>query len=308
MGSQANRRIPRASRIGAAALAAAALSLGGAPAGATLLVYEPFDYPAGTVLENVPATGLNLTGDYTAPGIIAGFELRTGAPGLDYGALQGAPGAAGQRLTQATGTTAGTAVVSVDQDVAIAAGDAIFWSALFTFDDSSNGNHLARITFVDDATGDTVSFGEAGVGIRALRIEAATAATGGLVADGADLAFTSGQTLLLVGRYLNAPEADGDRLDLLVYDTADADLLPGTFDAADPNAEHAFALTGLDVDLAAIGSLVFTIRGSNNNFIDELRVGTTYASVIPEPGTAALLGVGLLAVAARGRRAARAPR
>lgn len=286
-------------------LALAALVVGvGSPAAASLLVYEPFDYPAGTVLEDVAATGLNLDGDYTAPSITPGFELRAGTPGLDYGSLLAAPPAAGQRLTQVTGTTAGDAVVSVDADVVIAPGDAIYWSALFTLDDSSNGNRFATITLRDDDTGDFISFGEPSVGVSGLRVAASTAALGQLVADGADGAFSNGQTLWLVGRYVNAAAAGADRLDLLVYDTADADAPAAVFDPADPAAEHTFALEGLTIDLAKISSLVFTIRGDDNNFIDELRIGSSYAAVVvPEPGAAALLGLGALALA-RGARAA----
>jgi hypothetical protein len=298
-------RLLRARGSAAAGLAAAgALAFPGGPAGATLLVHEPFDYAAGTILEDVAATGLNLAGNYTAPMIITGFELGAGAPGLDYGSLLGAPPASGQRLTQQSGTTAGVAVVSLDQDVVVSPGDAIYWSALVTLSDAENGNHLAYITFRDDDNGDTIFFGEAAVGVRGLRIAAATEATDQVVANGVDAGFSDGQTLLLVGRYLNASAAGADRLDLLVYDTAEADTLPLVFDPDDPAAEHAFLLDELDVDLAKISSLLFTIRGDDNNFIDELRIGSSYAAVIPEPSTAALLlsGFGALGLAARARR------
>jgi hypothetical protein len=292
----------------ASALAAAGWLALAAPAGATLLVYEPFDYPDATVLEDVAATGRNLTGSWAAPGVTNTFELRAVAPGLGYGALAGVPAASGQKLTQASGTTAGLAVVAVDQDVVVGPGDAIFWSALFTFDDA-NANRFARITFTDDSNGDTLAFGQATVGAQAIRVEANTAATGQLVAAGADGAFANGQTLLMLGRYLNSAAAGGDRLDLLVYDVADADTLPAVFDPADPGAEHAFTLASLDVDFGAIGSITFAIRGDANNHVDELRIGSTYASVVPEPATVALLGLGLAGLAlypARGGRARRA--
>ena len=286
-------------------LAGAALLFGLAtPAGATLLVYEPFAYPDGTILEDVPATGVNLTGDYTAPGVITGFELRAAAPGLDYGSLLQAPPATGQRLTQQTGTTAGVAVVSVGQDIIVSPGAAIYWSALLTLDDSLNGNHLANITFRDGATGDTIGFGEPAVGIRNLRVEAATAATGGLVAD-STATFVDGRTLWMIGRYVNSAAAGADQLDLLMDDTADADAPAAIFDPADPAAEHALGLANLDIDMTTISSIVFTIRGTSNNFIDELRIGSTYASVVRSrrprrcSSSARLLVVGVLGVAAR---------
>jgi hypothetical protein len=286
---------------------AGAAATPGAPARAALLVYEPFDYGAGTILENVPATGLNLTGDYAAPGIITGFELRARAPGLDYGSLSGAPSATGQRLTQQSGTTAGIAVVGVDEDVVVGPGETIYWSALFTLSDAANGNHLAHLTLRDDTNGDTITFGEPAVGSRALRIETFTQATGQLVAAGPDGAFVSGQTLFLVGRYLNAAAPGADRLDLLAYDTADADALPPVFDPGDPGVDLAIALSNLDVDFARISSLTFTIRGNDNNYIDELRIGSNYGAVVPEPSTGALLLVGVLGLAARAHRAG-APR
>ena len=49
-------------------------------------------------------------------------------------------------------------------------------------------------------------------------------------------------------------------------------------------------------------SITFTIRGENDNFVDELRIGTSYADVVPEPGTALLLAAGLCGLATAGRR------
>jgi hypothetical protein len=286
----------------AARLARAAISLalggswlaGALPASATTLVYEPFAYDADTILDGTPATGQNLTGSYAALGTAPQQKLVAESPGLDYGSLTGAPAASGGRISDAAGVTAAGATVSVDQDVVVDPGDAIFWSALFTFDDSMNGNHLANITFRDDDTGDLLIFGEPGVGVRAIRVEAMTAGTGGLVASGADGAFADGDTLLLIGRYFNGASPNGDTLELIGYDTADADTLPGSFDPADPNAEFSFALSDLDIDFAKIGSISFTIRGNDNNYIDELRIGSSYSSVVPEPATAGLLLLGLV--------------
>jgi hypothetical protein len=257
---------------------------------AELLVYEPFDYPAGTALIGAEANGLNLTGNYSRFGPTVPSELLASAPGLNYGNLVGAPPAAGNRLNQLSGGGASSASVNVDTDVAIAAGEAIYWSALFTFDDSSNGNRLANITFTDDDTGDILRFGEVAAGVRTIRVEAQTIGTGGqLIAAGASPSFVNGDTLLLVGRYVNSAAADGDRLDLIGYDTADFDMLPLSFEPTDPNAEFAYELENLDINFAKITSITFTIRGDNNNFIDELRIGTTYSAVIPEPAAPLLL-------------------
>jgi hypothetical protein len=272
-------------------------------AGAQLLVYEPFDYPAATILDGTPATGANLTGLYTGTMVPPGFDLRVDSPGLGYGNLFGAPAPAGNRLNQGLGTTAASATASFAQAVPVSPGSALFFSALFTFDDSLNGNHLANIALTNDDDGDEIGFGEDAVGTRAIRVSANTAATGGLRADGASLAFDSGQTLFLVGRYTNSAAAGGDRLDLIGYDTNLAFALPSAFDPADANAQFAYALAGLDIDLAQITSVTFTIRGTANNFIDELRIGETYAVVaVPEPHAWVLLLVGLAIVLGPVRR------
>jgi hypothetical protein len=271
------------------------------PAEGSLLVYEPFNYPAGVVLDGAPPTGFNLSGPYVAIGNLPFQEVEVASPGLTYGSLIGPPAAAGNRLTQINGVTAGGAIVGVDQDVVVNPGNAVYFSALFTFDDSSNGNRLANITLTDLDNGDLIRFGEAGVGVRAIRIEADTIATGQQVANGADQAFTDGQTLFLIGRYTNSATANADLVELIGYDIADADILPAAFNPADPNAEFSYSIGNLNINLAKISEITFTIRGDANNFIDELRIGSTYAAIVPEPGTIGILLIGLagLAIARR---------
>jgi hypothetical protein len=276
-------------------------------AGATLLVYEPFDYAANTVLEGQTATGLNLTGAYASNVNVDSLQPRAVSPGLTYGSLTGAPAPAGVRLSQNVRTTAATATASVDQDVPTGPGTAIYFSALFTLDDSLNGNHLASVALVDADTGDEVRFGEAAVGSGGVRISATTAATnathGGTIAAGADNAFTDGHTLLLIGRYTNGAAAGTDAIELVGYDTADAVALPAGFSPGDANAHLSYALSGVTIDLAKVSAVSFTIRGTANNFIDELRVGTTYAAIVPEPAAAPLiLGLAGAGILARPRR------
>jgi hypothetical protein len=228
-------------------------------------------------------------------------------PGLGYGSLLGTPSATGLRAGDVAGVTAAGAHVSLDQAVAVGPDETIYWSALFSLDDRNNRNRFASITLHDDVTGDTLFFGEPVVGIGGLRVAASTVATGGLVSDGADAAFADGSTILLVGLYRNSATPGGDLLQLLSYDTASAIQLPGFFDPSDPNAAASFSLSGLDIDFSQITSITFDIRGTDDKFIDELRIGTTWGSVIPEPASASLLllGLGALCGKARARRAGR---
>jgi hypothetical protein len=114
--------------------------------------------------------------------------------------------------------------------------------------------------------------------------------------------FADGDTLFYVGRYVNGAATDGDTLDLIVYDTADAIMLPTSFDTTDPNAHAVLGLSGLDVNLPKISSIYFAVRGLDDNFIDELRIAQSYADVVPEPSTAFLLALGLAGLAVRRRR------
>ena len=183
-------------------LGAAILLAGVGRAEGTLLVYEPFDYPTGELITDKPATGMNLAGSYASTSVL---QLSAQSPGLTYGALAGAPAVAGNRLSQTVGTAPGFATVAIDQDLDTGADTATFFSTLFTFDDATNGNRLANVTFTDDATGDLIFFGEAAVGAQHLRVAADTDAIGQLVAAGADGAFANGQTLLLLAATSTPP-------------------------------------------------------------------------------------------------------
>lgn len=257
-------------------------------------VYEPFDYAAGASLSGLAATGLNLSGSYATSSL---QDLVIGSPGLTYGSLQGNfPSVTGNMLSDENLVGPGVVTVDVDQDVLIGPGQQIFFSALFRFDDTGNGVQRASVHFIDGDTGDELSFGEPAAGVRVIRVEANTAAAGGTIAAAADNQFINGQTLLLIGRYVNSAAPDGDVLEIVGYDTAKAVAVSPTFNLSDPNADYVASLRGVEINFAKISSLRFEVRGSNNNFVDELRI--SHPIQVPEPRGLVMLvgGVGLALV------------
>lgn len=277
---------------------------------AALHVYEPFDYPAASRLTGTPADALNLTGTYSGSVAFEFYELRISNPGLEYGRLAGTPEARGNKLTQFGGTTADAVSVRIEQPITVDPGNALFFSALLTLDDSRNGTHVAGVTLRDDRNGDMLEFGETVAGIRSIRVGAYTAGSGGSVVGTTDSPFVDGRTLLMMWRYSNATAAQADSLELIGYDTAVPAVLPPAFDPGDPQKAFHLAARGVDIDLTQVSSISFEIRGADNNFIDELRIGSSYADVaaIPEPHTWLLMvgGIAATAVSVRARRKAAA--
>ncbi|MEJ5238671.1 PEP-CTERM sorting domain-containing protein [Limisphaera sp. VF-2] len=111
--------------------------------------------------------------------------------------------------------------------------------------------------------------------------------------------LTSGQVYLVVWRYRYVDGADNDELALWVNPPA------GSFGAAESSVPAPTVVTTTGADDVGINSFHFTVRstgqaqynGGGTYALDELRVGTTWASVVvPEPSAAALLGLGGLAL------------
>ncbi|MCS7089857.1 MAG: hypothetical protein RMN51_00895 [Verrucomicrobiota bacterium] len=117
-----------------------------------------------------------------------------------------------------------------------------------------------------------------------------------------DIAWTQdplspGSTNLIVWRYTYVDGATNDELALWVNPPA------SSFGASESLVPPPTVTTTIGPDDVGINSVHFTLRtagsfnGGGDYALDELRIGTTWASVVvPEPRVAALIGLGLLAL------------
>ena len=127
--------------------------------------------------------------------------------------------------------------------------------------------------------------------------------TGARVFDEADT-YTSSDTLFVGGDYQINPGANNDTAKLYVYKN------PGNVDATEPGTAQAtsddsLTLTG-DVSTGGNGFESFFLRNNGleptGTTIDEVKAGTTWADVIPEPTSIGLLGLALPLMARRRRK------
>ena len=110
----------------------------------------------------------------------------------------------------------------------------------------------------------------------------------------ADLGNAKPAPIFVVAKLFKSGAGNYDRMQVVVNPTSTTE--PGTWDG------------DITLDLSVSSLDRFGIRygnnaaGENGGWIDEIRIGTTYAAVVPEPATLALIGVGGIAVLLRRRR------
>jgi len=231
-------------------------------------VYEGFDYDQGTDVGGLNG-GTGWYGSWTGPSGDATIQ----SPGMSEGSL---PGTGNRLLLTRTGsgsTKAGRQVFASNQ------ASGTYWLSLMI---DNHGGHSTAFGFAQLADSNSVPLVEvrfSAKGNWSLRNGSGTSSDTGIAADSA----------LLVIKV----DMDSDRADMWVNPTLGAEP-PAT-----SNANVALAANG---DFDRLNLRVQTSTGSASASFDEIRIGDSFASVVPEPGMVALAGLGAGLVGLRRRR------
>lgn len=309
-------------------LAACTLGLGGAADGA-LLAYDPFAYgdpanpAAGEYAIGDESTGVDVLGTqnpvigptafYAGPWIQSGGDAQVvkALPSLAYPFLQAGVGGIQQETLQFTCCTFGR----TGREIEGALGDlreerTIYESFLIDFGtqgtDEPTQFGLRGHELWNGGIGDTFRAVSlflnhfAGTNVLTLAVTTPSGTVDVPVGSGFDLAalsLTNGGTHFVVMRYdFNGSDPDS----VAVYLDPIGPNEPGT-----PDAQISVATTDLVITHhGAFSNFTFSGDGHVPGAIDEIRWGDTYVDVhpfVPEPGTALLLGAGLLLLRSRRR-------
>lgn len=221
---------------------------------AALSVYEPFNYTAASTLAGQNG-GIGFSGAWSAG---AGSSTVSN-PGLTYNTLS----VIGNRATTAAATAA-TLSRSLTTSLGASTGTT-FFSFLLRPD---NTTAAANAELSLSGTVNSLFIGKAGSGNTSNYLLDTTSGSGG-TQNTTSTGYTSGTTVLLV---LRADFVGGgaDTFKLFVNPSIVAE--PGSADA-----------TKNSYDVGTVSSISFT--GNLGFSIDELKIGSSYADVVPEPST-----------------------
>ena len=228
----------------------------------------------------------------TQPRIVAGNLTYTGLPASQGNSVSFGGSGESARLNTSSVTGSGTVYYSFILDVTSIAGlstSGVFWAGF----NNSQGSQTSTPTAV------------------ATRIYTKTSGSGFVLGVDKNSGSTSdwywdsttrnvGETLFIVGAYeLNSGTTSDDVSKLWIYPNG------GTFSDTTEPAPTLTAPTGADITLGQVASfdLFDRVASQPSGTIDELRIGTSWADVtgVPEPTTAVLTGLGLLALVSRFR-------
>lgn len=259
---------------------------------AALLAYDDFAYSAGNVNGDNGGTGWSSAWVSSASSVYAsvvtgtalaytGGSISVSGSGTALSIIGGGDGALNRSF------------------VGTGAGSEVFFSFLFQSVVGS-GDEFFHFYLSNDAD----RFNSGGIGD--FNSGAADSRFGARINDGttdttvsSSISYVTGSTYFLVGR-LSTDGSGGaageiDRVELWVNPTS---LSLGT---ASATADDAMGLTIADLDV--FSSRMVNFAGTDQVLIDELRIGTDIASVVPEPSAGMLVLLGGLFLLARRRKA-----
>lgn len=264
--------------------------------------YEGFDYPVGTVSGDNGGTGWNATGDDSLANTTSWTNIQASAAvtagGLSYSAT-GYASSSGNKLTMTpnAGTTtldSARAFRNLGQTVATDSVGSLYFS--FLMQKTNVTNRALNLAFFNDTT-ELFNIGQNN-----------TAPSGNLGTLGVNFGGlnypTSSLTLgngvhLIIGKLDFNVSGSNDSITLWVNPT-DVSGGEGSLTPYLTVGGVNLTSTGLNTIRPFAGQTSDTFNAVNGNF-DEIRVGSSFASVIPEPSTALLGGLGLLALLRRRR-------
>lgn len=299
----------------------AGLAFLGVKAEATLLLYDPFDYPAGELLAPTDRTAGQFNAVANTNWYYTGTAgANTDPPGIGSGSLSyaavPAPGYAG--LIAPTGnsvlfnsTQAGAARIQVVPSQA--SSGTFFYSGLLkvTGVTGLNTNNGLFFACFNSAVGSATSLPTTGTALMRLRTDpndpnkfnvgvAKTTSTTAGVVQWYPTGFDLGTTIFLVAQYEFLSGSTTDDVARMWVNPDVSTFGTGTPPAADLTS----APSGItDINLFSILLRNINTVGTPAFQFDELRVGTTWADVtpIPEPTAVGLFGLGLFTLLARRR-------
>ncbi|MEM1060303.1 MAG: PEP-CTERM sorting domain-containing protein [Verrucomicrobiota bacterium] len=247
-------------------------------ASASLLAYDGFeDYASGSTLNGSNGG----SGDWNAAWV-ANSAVDINGSGLSY--LNGGISLnGGDRSFRVDASSSGTAtLLSRSFDTTGGSGEVYF---SFLFQATSTGNQqVFNFGLSDDA--DINNAGTIGDPFSSQpNLAARTRASTSDGTDDSGFSYSNGTTYLLVGRFSTDGSQSGDTWDQMELWINPDSLVAGT---ADATIDRTAAISGAVIDTINMQTSGFT--GSQSFLFDELRIGTSFASVVvPEPSSAGLL-------------------